>query len=273
MAVRITNLTGATTYIGTSQGSVLCPLLFSVLTNRITSTLNNVTVINYADDTCIIGCIANKSDLSDYFCKISWITTQCKYLDLLLNPSKTKEMLFPTRRDKADIPVLKINDVDIVFCDNVKYLGVLVDNKLRFAEHVQNTVTKASQRMYIVRAFLYKSTKSLSAVLFKSFIISILTYCIPTLYPCVYAKEKRPMRTFFKVADRQELSGISDLDTIIDKRTKTLIMSYIHNEEHFINDFLEQLPSGRYRTLKYCSAWGQDQFLRLIIHGLNDIFN
>ena len=62
MAVRITNLTGATTYIGTSQGSVLCPLL-------------------------------------------------------------------------------KINDVDIVFCDNVKYLGVLVDNKLCFEEHVQNTVT------------------------------------------------------------------------------------------------------------------------------------
>ena len=89
------------------------------------------------------------------FYKISWITTQCKYLDLLLNPSKTKKMLFPTRRDKADIPVLKINDVAIVFCDNVKYLGVLVDNKLRFEEHVQNTVTKASQRMNIVRAFLY----------------------------------------------------------------------------------------------------------------------
>ena len=261
-----------TTYTGTPQGSVLSPLLFSVYTNRITSTLNNVTVIKYADDTCIIGCIANESDLSDYFYEISRITEQCKDLDLLLNPSKTKEMLFSTRRDKPVSPALKIDDVEIEFCDNVKYLGILVDNKLRFEEHVQNTVTKASQRMHIVRTFLYKSTKSLSAMLFKSFIISILTYCIPILYPCVYAKEKRPMRKFFKEADRHELPGISDLDTIIDKRTKTLIMSYIHDEEHFINDFLEQLPSGRYRTLKYRSAWGKDCFLRLMIHSLNDIF-
>ena len=53
-----------------------------------------------------------------------------------------------------------------------------------------------------------------------------------------------------KEADRHELLGISDLDTIIDKQTKTLIMSYIHDGEHFINDTLERLPSGIYRTLK-----------------------
>ena len=103
-------------------------------------------------------------------------------------------MLFSNRHDKPDSPVLQNDDINIEFCDNVKYLGVFVDNKLRFEEYVQNTVTKASQKMHIVRTFLYKSTKSLSIMLFKSFIIFILTYCIPILYPCVYAKEKRPMR-------------------------------------------------------------------------------
>ena len=73
-------------------------------------------------------------------------------------------------------------------------------------------------------------------------------------------KEKRPMRRFLKEAERHELLGISDLDKIIDKRTKTLIMNYIHDEEHFINDFLEQLPSSRYRTLKDRSARGKDGF-------------
>ena len=38
-------------------------------------------------------------------------------------------------------------------------------------------------------------------------------------------------------------------------------MSYIHDGEHFINDFLEQLLSDRFRTLKYRSAWGKDCFL------------
>ena len=35
-------------------------------------------------------------------------------------------------------------------------------------------------------------------------------------------------KSFFKEADRHELPGISDLNTIIEKQTKTLIMSYIH---------------------------------------------
>ena len=169
-------------------------------------------------------------------------------------------MLFSTRRNNPESPVLKIDGVDIEVCERAKYLGVIVVNKLRFEEHIHNTVPKASQRMHIVRTFLYKSTKSLSAMLFKSFIISILTYCIPILYPYVYAKDKRPMRKLFKEADRHELPGISDLDSIIERRTQTLIMSYIHDDEHFIHDFLEQLPSGRYRTLKYCSAWGKDFF-------------
>ena len=40
-------------------------------------------------------------------------------------------MLFFTRRDKFESPVLKIDGVDIKFCESAKYLGVIVDNKLR----------------------------------------------------------------------------------------------------------------------------------------------
>ena len=61
--------------------------------------------------------------------------------------------------------------MDIESCDDVKYLGVLIDNKLYSNKHVQNTVTKASQRMHISRTFLYNSTKSRSAMPFKSFIL------------------------------------------------------------------------------------------------------
>ena len=50
------------------------------------------------------------------------------------------------------------------------------------------------------------------------------------------------MRKFFTEADRHKLPGISNLDTIIEKQTKALIMSYTHDDEHFLTDFLEQLP-------------------------------
>ena len=102
-------------------------------------------------------------------------------------------------------------------CHNVKYIGVVIDNNLRFESHVDNLVTKASQRMHNVRTFCYtSSTKLLSSMLFKGSIISILTYNLPILY-----KDKKRLRKFFKDANHLSIEDISDLDSIIDKRTKT----------------------------------------------------
>ena len=44
----------------------------------------------------------------------------------------------------------------------IKNLGVQVDNKLLFKSYVNNVVTKDSQRMFIIRNFLYQSTKPLA---------------------------------------------------------------------------------------------------------------
>ena len=121
--------------------------------------------------------------------------------------------------------------------------------------------------MHIVRTFCYTSTKLLSSMLFKGSIISILTYCLPILYTSIYAKDKKRLRKFFKDANRLSIDNISDLDSIINNRTKNLILNYIHDDEHFINDLL----SGRYRTMKYRSSWGRDSFLRSMILSLNNI--
>ena len=98
-------------------------------------------------------------------------------------------------------------------------------------------------------------------MLFKSFIISFLTYCLPILYPSIYAKGKKRLQKFFKDANHLDIQNISNLERIIDNRTKNLILNYIYYDyEHFINEFLPQLPSGRYRTMKYGSSWGKTAF-------------
>ena len=80
------------------------------------------------------------------------------------------------------------------------------------------------------------------------------------------------MRKFFKQASRLNIQNIGDLDSIIDNRTKNLILNYIHDDDHFINDFLPKLPSGRYRAIQHRTAWGKDSFLRSMVLTLNNIF-
>ena len=55
-----------TTNTGTTQGTVLSPLLFSVYTDFITTATSNVTVLKYADDTVVIGNIQSNSDFMLY---------------------------------------------------------------------------------------------------------------------------------------------------------------------------------------------------------------
>ena len=103
--------------------------------------------------------------------------------------------------------------------------------------------------MYIVKNFVYLSSKPLSNMLFKSFIVSVITYCLPIFFTSIYASGKKFIH---KVLDGIK-SGIEHpgIDVLMTKQTRTLAMRYIHDVEHFINDFADKCPSGQYRTMKY----------------------
>ena len=260
-----------TTNTGTPQGSVLSPVLFSIYTNGITSAFTNVTVLKYADDTCIIGCISNTDDLDNYFNEINRIATQCQDLNLLLNAAKTREMLFSTKRVKPESRQLVLNGVNIAFSDSVKYLGIELDCNLRYETHVSNIVRKARQRMYIVRLFYTMGSLPLTTMMFKSFILSLILYCMPVMYQSLRNEEKKQLRRFFSFARALGLVEIDDLDTIIRDRTMRLAFNYIHDDDHFIHNFLEKCPSGRYRNFKIRSAWGRDSFYRRLVLLLNDV--
>lgn len=97
----------------------------------------------------------------------------------LLHPHSSK-YCFP-----LDMPSLKLQifywmefllilsqskDGDIVLCDKMKYLRVMiVYDKLSFNTHVQLVVSLSSQCMYIVMIFNFFSSKPLPKLVFRSF--------------------------------------------------------------------------------------------------------
>ena len=140
---------------GTPQGGVLSPTCFIAAINGILETLpHNVQGSLYADD-LIIYCTTGKLNTAIRQLQIAtnniinWANKQ----GLHFSPFKTKAILFERRKKQRDIiPNIKMNDCNIRFEDSVKFLGMTIDKKLNWTEHIKNLKAKAQRSLNILRA-------------------------------------------------------------------------------------------------------------------------
>ena len=130
---------------GVPQGSILGPLLFSIFINDLEKACNLSTPYLFADDGALFfSNICRSTYLS---MKIEMMTV-IKWLDvnkLSLNIDKTQFIVFDHEeyRDFIDLG----NGMTISECKSVKYLGLIVDNLLKFDLHIEHIKKKLQNRI------------------------------------------------------------------------------------------------------------------------------
>ena len=132
----------------------------------------------YADDTCVT--IAGKQ-LDDLLrslnAEIKFLNIWLQTNKLTLNVSKTQYMIFHRARIKSMHTALTINDIHLTEVKTFKYLGLLIDSKLKWIDHIAHVKIKISRGIGIIRKarpFLHK--KSLCETYIIRLYIHI--YCI-----------------------------------------------------------------------------------------------
>lgn len=122
---------------------MLGPLLFILYINDIKLALKRVQVNLFADDTVlfVVGksfeeCFDSMND------ELVGFTEWLKWKKLQLNIAKTKCMVVTTRRT-IDCRGCVLMDGGLVErVETMKYLGVMLDDKLNFNEHIDYTIRK-----------------------------------------------------------------------------------------------------------------------------------
>ena len=159
---------------GVPQGSILGPLLFNIYINDIFYFVKNSNLANYADDNTpytventidsLLQCLGEDSSVL-----MKWFKDNF----LKLNPDKCKLLI---SNCKEDISLILDNEV-IECSESVKLLGVSIDNRLNFNEHVSNLCNKVSIKLHALARISKLMSQDKLRLLMKAFIESQFSYC------------------------------------------------------------------------------------------------
>lgn len=130
---------------GVAQGSVL-PVLYILFTNDFPALLQDVCeTVMYADDTALILGNRDKDKLDiDAFVALEIAKQLCHINDLVINASKTPQILFTTTNTNSYV----IPEIETT--NNGKCLGIILYN-LSWKPHGDKLYPKLSTSLYVVR--------------------------------------------------------------------------------------------------------------------------
>ena len=166
---------------GVPQGSILGPLLFTVMVNDLPSVTTNSKIMMYADDTVLFYSAKKvdeiESSLNEDLRHVnSWVNTN----GLSLNPIKTQFMIFGTPQKLSSITepmCLKLENHSITQVSTYKYLGVYLDPSLKWKDHIYHSSKKIGSRLALLSRL--KRTLPLQSLklLANSLVLPLFDYC------------------------------------------------------------------------------------------------
>lgn len=194
---------------GVPQGSILGPLLYACYLYDVGKCFRHSRFLMYADDTKVFMKINDISDCTKLQADLDRLSEYYKRNQIGVNVSKCNTLSFTRKRQpfqfQYQLCAINIDKVELV-----RDLGILLDVKLSFSEHVENIINKSFKSL----GFIRRVTKPFSD-----------TMCIKQLY---FSYVRSILEYSSTVWNPHYLTYINDIEKVQDKFIK-----YINYKNHY----------------------------------------
>ena len=167
---------------GVPQGSILGPILFSIYVNDLPLVPRSCLTESYVDDTKLYISFPVHDwakAVADLNADLLHIRNWCFENRLLLNPDKTKLIVYGSRQRLQNLPVIRLSVLgkELTPVHVVKDLGVTFDSSLTFQEHIVKTVSSCFSSLAQINRVKHMFDRSTLITIINTLVFSKLFYC------------------------------------------------------------------------------------------------
>jgi len=180
---------------GVPQGSALGPILWNITFDKVlrASMEDGSRLIAYADDIVIISTASTVERARQRaYIQVSKTITEIEELKLKVAAHKMEIVTFVKGRNIPELVTLRIGDTNVEAKRSFKYLGVMIDDKMNYKEHIEYVRLKTQKMRALGRIMPnLRGPEEHKRRLYANVIASVVLYAAPVWAQATSKKGKK----------------------------------------------------------------------------------